>query len=133
MGNHFHLLLETPEANLSSGMRVLLGTYSQARNSKQKRRAHGESMAERIIGLVGAALELPRSMDELGALRKGDPRKLICAASVKAHTSMNNDWLAQRLCMGDPTAISQLLNRVRLDAKNRKILKMHGNIFKSKD
>ena len=25
MGNHFHLLLETPEANLISGMRVLLG------------------------------------------------------------------------------------------------------------
>ena len=30
-------------------------------------RAHGESMAERIIGLVGAALELPRSMEELAA------------------------------------------------------------------
>ena len=40
MGNHCHLLLETPEANLSSGMRVLLGTYSQAWNSRQKRRGH---------------------------------------------------------------------------------------------
>ena len=30
MGNHFHLLLETLEPNLSAGMRVLLGTYSQA-------------------------------------------------------------------------------------------------------
>ncbi len=27
MGNHFHLLLETPETNLSAGMRVLLGTF----------------------------------------------------------------------------------------------------------
>ena len=71
-------------------------------------RAHGESETERIIGLVGAAL-------------------------VKAHTSMNNDWLDQRLCMGDPTAISQLLNRVRIDAKSRKILKMHGKIFRFKD
>ena len=35
MGNHFHLLLETPEANLTSGMKVLLGTYSQAWNSRQ--------------------------------------------------------------------------------------------------
>ncbi len=34
MGNHFHLLLETPEPNLSAGMRVLLGTYSQAWNSR---------------------------------------------------------------------------------------------------
>ena len=34
MGNNFHLLLETPEPNLSVGMRVLLGTYSQAWNSR---------------------------------------------------------------------------------------------------
>ncbi len=29
MGNHFHLLLETPEANLSSGKRVLLGGFGR--------------------------------------------------------------------------------------------------------
>ena len=40
MGNHFHLLLETPEANLSSGMRVLLGTFSQAWNRRHQRRGH---------------------------------------------------------------------------------------------
>ena len=97
LGNHFHLLLETPEANLSCGMRVLLGPYSQAWDRRQWRRDHGESEAERNIGLVGAALEPLRSMEELGALRKGDPRKAICAALVKAHTSMDNHWLAQRL------------------------------------
>jgi len=30
MGNHFHLLLETPQANLVSGMKLLLGTFSQS-------------------------------------------------------------------------------------------------------
>jgi REP element-mobilizing transposase RayT len=40
MGNHFHLLLETPEANLSAGMRVLLGTFSQAWNIRHQRRGH---------------------------------------------------------------------------------------------
>ena len=40
MGNHFHLLLETPEANLSAGMRVLLGTFSQAWNRRYQRRGH---------------------------------------------------------------------------------------------
>ena len=40
MGNHFHLLIETPEANLSAGMRVLLGTFSQAWNSRHQRRGH---------------------------------------------------------------------------------------------
>jgi len=40
MGNHFHLLLETPEPNLSAGMRVLLGTFSQAWNIRHQRRGH---------------------------------------------------------------------------------------------
>jgi len=38
MGNHFHLLLETPEPNLSVGMRVLLGAFSQAWNRRYQRR-----------------------------------------------------------------------------------------------
>ena len=47
MGNHFHLLLETLEPNLSAGMRVLLGTYSQAWYSRYQRRGSGRRM--RII------------------------------------------------------------------------------------
>ena len=38
--NHFHLLLETPGANLSSGMKVLLGTFSQGWNRRHQRRGH---------------------------------------------------------------------------------------------
>jgi REP element-mobilizing transposase RayT len=36
MDNHYHLLIETPEANLAKGMRQLNGVYTQAFN-----RAHG--------------------------------------------------------------------------------------------
>ena len=36
MGNHFHLLLETPEANLSAGMRVLLGTLPSASSQRSE-------------------------------------------------------------------------------------------------
>lgn len=36
MDNHYHLLIETPEGNLSAGMRQLNGVYTQAFN-----RAHG--------------------------------------------------------------------------------------------
>lgn len=32
MGNHYHLLIETPEGNLSAGMRHLNGVYTQAFN-----------------------------------------------------------------------------------------------------
>jgi putative transposase len=40
MGNHFHLLLETPEPNLVSGMQLLLGAFSQGWNRRHQRRGH---------------------------------------------------------------------------------------------
>lgn len=40
MGNHFHLLIETPEPNLVTGMKTLLGGFSQAWNRRRKRMGH---------------------------------------------------------------------------------------------
>lgn len=40
MGNHFHLLLETPEANLVAGMKWMLGVFSQGWNRRRGRRGH---------------------------------------------------------------------------------------------
>ena len=40
MDNHYHLLLETPEPNLSSGMRQLNGIYTQAFNRHHRRVGH---------------------------------------------------------------------------------------------
>lgn len=40
MGNHFHLLLETPEPNLVAGMRWFMGVFSQWWNIRRKRRGH---------------------------------------------------------------------------------------------
>jgi REP element-mobilizing transposase RayT len=40
MGNHFHLLVETPEANLAVGMKLLLGSFSQGWNRRRGRRGH---------------------------------------------------------------------------------------------
>ncbi|MDD5264163.1 MAG: transposase [Candidatus Bipolaricaulis sp.] len=40
MTNHYHLLLETPEANLSRGMRHLNGVYTQAFNRRHVRSGH---------------------------------------------------------------------------------------------
>lgn len=40
MGNHFHMLVETPEANLVDGMGWLLGTFSQGWNRVRQRRGH---------------------------------------------------------------------------------------------
>ena len=40
MDNHYHLLLETPEPNLSQGMRRLNGVYTQAFNRRHGRVGH---------------------------------------------------------------------------------------------
>ena len=40
MGNHYHLLLETPDGNLSKGMRQLNGVYTQRFNRKHARVGH---------------------------------------------------------------------------------------------
>jgi len=40
MDNHYHLLIETPDANLSKGMRQLNGVFTQSFNRKHKRVGH---------------------------------------------------------------------------------------------
>jgi REP element-mobilizing transposase RayT len=40
MSNHYHLLLQTPEANLVAGMKWFQGAYTQRFNSMHKRRGH---------------------------------------------------------------------------------------------
>jgi REP element-mobilizing transposase RayT len=40
MSNHYHLLLETSEANLVEGMKWFQGTYTQRINAMMKRRGH---------------------------------------------------------------------------------------------
>ncbi len=40
MDNHFHLLIETPDGNLSKGMRQLNGVYTQSSNRRYKRSGH---------------------------------------------------------------------------------------------
>lgn len=40
MANHYHLILETPEANLSKGMRLLNGVYTQSFNRLYNRVGH---------------------------------------------------------------------------------------------
>src|SRR5882724_5993411 len=36
MGNHYHLLVETPEPNLVAGMKWLQGTYTQRYNGRHR-------------------------------------------------------------------------------------------------
>ena len=40
MGKHYHLLIQTPEGNLSKGMRQLNGVYTQSSNRRHRRGGH---------------------------------------------------------------------------------------------
>ena len=40
MDNHYHLIIQTPDGNLSKGMRQLNGVFTQASNRKYKRSGH---------------------------------------------------------------------------------------------
>ncbi len=40
MDNHYHLMIETPDGNLSLGMRQLNGVYTQARNKRRNKTGH---------------------------------------------------------------------------------------------
>jgi len=55
MRNHFHLLLETPEPNLVSGMRLLLGAFSQAWNRLHGRRGHVFQGRYKCVPVAGAS------------------------------------------------------------------------------
>ena len=78
-------------------------------------------------------MKLPRSAAELELLRKGEMRKVMRAAVVKRRTSVKNDWVASRLRMGHPAAISRLISRTLKDPKCLKILKKHEKTYKAKD
>jgi hypothetical protein len=40
MSNHYHLMVETPDGNLSKGMRQLHGMFTQAMNRRHRRTGH---------------------------------------------------------------------------------------------
>jgi putative transposase len=104
------------------------GTHKKASHAGGAVRAHNENEAERILGVVGAALDLPLLREELSLLKKSDRRKVICAAVAKGRTAVSNDWLAERLAMGHPSYVSTLVQRMRRDKKEQKILKKYDSI-----
>ena len=40
MDNHYHLLIQTPDSNLSKGMRQLNGVFTQASSRRHRRVGH---------------------------------------------------------------------------------------------
>ena len=106
MGNHYHLFIETPEANLVAGMSWLQNPVT---GRAPQVIAHGEDQAERWLkeGLLASGL-VP---DDLAGLKGSDPRKLALADLLWRRTTVSQEWIAAKLSMGGAANVSQQLRR----------------------
>jgi putative transposase len=103
MDNHYHLMLETPDANLSAGMRQLNGVYTQSYNRRHQKPGHifqGRFKAI-LIQKENYLLELCRYV-VLNPVRAGLVKKvedwrwssyLVTAGIGKEPEYLNTDWI----------------------------------------
>jgi putative transposase len=103
MDNHYHLLIETPEANLSEGMRQLNGVYTQKFNHARKRVGHllqgrfKSVLVQKESHLLGAARYVV--LNPVRAKIVNEPSKWewssynATAGLVKAPEFLCTDWL----------------------------------------
>lgn len=71
---------------------------------------HDETEAKRLV--LHHLKELCITDDELGLLRKSDPRKKVIAWHVRRKTAVKNEWIATRLRMGHSSNLSRYINEV---------------------
>ncbi len=89
MRDDFHLVVETPTADLMAGMRWFLSAYTIRLNHRQKRFGHVFSGRYKAL--------------------KNDPGKLGLAARVRKETTLPIKWIAQRLQMGTAKSLKPML------------------------
>jgi putative transposase len=74
MSNHFHLVVETPQANLAAGMKWFLGTYTQRFNRRHRHWGHlfgGRYKAQLIDGRKPGYLRCACDYVHLNPVRAG--------------------------------------------------------------
>ena len=72
MGNHFHLVVETPQPTLVAGMKWFLGTYTQRFNARHRMRGHlfaGRYKSLLVDGSDDIYLRVDRVLGEWGIRR----------------------------------------------------------------
>ena len=106
-------MLERPPARRAGGTRRAAGIH----------RDHGEKEARRILREGIRHLGLPPGLAELSRLKKSDGRKTQLAILLRTHTSMSNDWIAERLVMGHPGSVSWTVSAGRADKTMTKTIR----------
>jgi REP element-mobilizing transposase RayT len=103
MNNHYHLIIETPEGNLSIGMRQLNGVYTQAYNRSHNRVGHlfqGRFKAvliERESHLLEACRYVVLNPVRAKSVKRPEEWKWsshpAMAGLGKAHKCLTTDWV----------------------------------------
>ncbi len=69
MGNHFHLVVETPKANLVAGMKWFLGTYTSRFNRRHRLFGHVFSGRYKSLVVDGSGTGYLRTVYDADGLR----------------------------------------------------------------
>ena len=111
MGNHFHLVVETPRANLVAGMKWFLGTYTAGFNRKHKMFGHLFSGRYKALIVDGSGNGYLRTVCDYVHLNPVRTKLLTGEQPLRAYPWK---WIAQRLHMG---AWTYLNNRLYWDRR----------------
>ncbi len=76
MTTHFHLLVETPQANLDRGMQYLAGLYARSFNQRHQRTGH--LFGERYYS--GLVADEPHQLESIRYIALNPVRAGVCAA-----------------------------------------------------
>jgi putative transposase len=131
MDNHYHLLIETPEGNLSIGMRQLNGVYTQLFNRRHKRVGHlfqGRFKAI-LIQKDTYFLEACRYvvLNPVRAGKVGNPEQwkwssyLATAGKIKPPPCLTTDWILRQFGMSRKKAEKQYRGFVGGGTKERSL------------
>jgi putative transposase len=103
MGNHYHLLIETPRANLSPGMRQLNGLYARYFNDRHVRCGHvfqarfGSTLVEKNEHLLNAARYIVLNPVEAGLCTHPSEWPWSSYRATAGYTTapafLDTDWL----------------------------------------
>ena len=93
LDNHYHLALQTPDANLAVGMQWLQSTFANRFNRLVKQRGHV---------FQGRYKSLVVELDG-----KSATWKVMMAYYLKQHTAVTNGWLSRYLNMGVINGVSR--------------------------
>jgi len=143
MANHYHLLIETPKANLSIGMRQLNGIYTQSFNRRHRRVGHlfqGRFKAI-LVEKESYLLELCRYIvlnpvrvkggAKMGAWKWSSYRATAGLASVPEFLSIG--WVLEQFGKNRPAAQKRYREFVRDGLANRPWEELKGQIYLGSD